>query len=80
MKETFDVTAVRHHTSTHQISILSADEAASYCYYAVLIGDHGLDHWGRYIDRFIRRDDQWSFARRRILRDGGTPGGWSESR
>jgi hypothetical protein len=32
---------------------------------------HGLDHWGRYFDRYEARDGEWRFIRRRVHREGG---------
>jgi hypothetical protein len=31
---------------------------------------HGLDHWGRYLDRYEERDGRWLFTSRRALSDG----------
>jgi hypothetical protein len=76
----FGATVMRHSTATHQIDVLGPAEARSYCYFTVLVGTHGLDHWGRYIDRFGVRDGRWRFTERRILIDGRVPGGWAASR
>jgi hypothetical protein len=40
----------------------------------------GLDHWGRYTDRFVRVDGTWLFAQRSVRVDGATPGGWAALR
>jgi hypothetical protein len=37
---------------------------------------HGLDHWGRYCDRYQRVDGAWRIARRTEVRDGMVDGGW----
>ncbi len=71
-------TFLRHHTATLQIDVVSPTEARSRCYYAVLM-QHGLDHWGRYVDEFGIVDDAWRFTRRQVLTDGRTPGGWAAS-
>lgn len=63
------LTFVRHHTATHQIDLLDADHATGRLYFAVLT-DIGLDHWGRYVDRYVRRDVGWQFAERRVTVDG----------
>jgi hypothetical protein len=34
--------------------------------------DHGLDHWGRYLDEFGVFDSRWLFTRRRVLIDKET--------
>jgi uncharacterized protein (TIGR02246 family) len=71
---------MRHSTSTHQIDITGPDTARAYCYFTVMVGRHGLDHWGRYIDRFGVRDGVWLFTERRILADGEIDGGWAAAR
>jgi uncharacterized protein (TIGR02246 family) len=68
---------VRHYTATHQIDVLGPDEARGRSYYAVLT-ESGLDHWGRYVDRYVRRDGHWMFHHRHITVDASVPGGWAE--
>lgn len=68
---------IRHFTATHQIDILGPDEARGRCYYAVLT-ESGLDHWGRYVDQYVRRDGCWLFLRRDISVDASVPGGWAD--
>jgi 3-phenylpropionate/cinnamic acid dioxygenase small subunit len=70
-------TFVRHFTATHQIDVLSADEARGRCYYAVLT-DRGLDHWGRYLDEYRRHAGRWLFQRRKVTLDAAVPGGWGD--
>ena len=65
---------LRHYTSTLQIDLDDADHAHSRCYFEVLM-HHGLDHWGRYVDDFVRIDGEWKFARRRVTTDGRREGG-----
>lgn len=62
---------VRHHVSTLQIDLENEDRASGYCYYQVVMA-HGLDHWGRYFDRYERRDGRWLFTRRKVTREGST--------
>jgi hypothetical protein len=64
---------IRHYTATHQIDLIDADHARGRLYFAVLL-PHGLDHWGRYIDQYVRRDGTWRFAHRKVQVDGQTPG------
>jgi hypothetical protein len=66
------LTHVRHFTSTHQIDFDDADHASGRLYFAVLT-DVGLDHWGRYVDRYVRTAEGWRFARRSVSVDG-----WSQ--
>jgi len=62
---------MRHFTATLQIDVEGPDTARSRCYYQVLMA-HGLDHWGRYIDRFRKVDGVWRFAHRKVTTDGRT--------
>ncbi len=73
-------TYIRHFTATHQIDLVDADHATGRCYFAVIIGavsgPGGLDHWGRYIDEYVRLDGTWRFQRRRVYVDGRTETSW----
>lgn len=60
---------VRHFVSTHQIDIEDRTHASGRAYFFVLMA-HGLDHWGRYLDRYEERDGRWLFTSRRALSDG----------
>ena len=64
---------MRHHTSTHQIDLVDADHATGRLYFAVITGA-GLDHWGRYVDRYARVDDRWCFAERVVTTEGYAAG------
>lgn len=66
-------THLRHFTATLQIDVESVDRARSRCYFQVLM-PHGLDHWGRYVDEYVRIDGAWLFARRRVTVDGRAEG------
>ena len=61
---------VRHCVSTLVIDIDSPEQARGYMYFHVIM-PHGLDHWGRYFDRYEARDGEWRFASRRVKREGG---------
>lgn len=61
-------TYLRHSTTTLQIDVLSPTQAKSRCYFSVLM-DHGLDHWGRYVDEFRLVDGRWLFSFRRVTVD-----------
>lgn len=63
---------VRHFVATHQIDVLDRDHARGRSYFLVLM-DHGLDHWGRYVDEYGTRDGDWRITRRRALSDGHAP-------
>jgi len=67
---------VRHHTSTLQIDVSGREDATSRCYYQVLSA-RGLDHWGRYLDRYGVIDGQWYFVHRREFLDGVVPDSWT---
>ena len=65
---------LRHFTSSHQIDLVDRTHATGRCYYQVLL-PKGLDHWGRYIDRYEERDGRWLFVHRVVTIDGHHPGG-----
>jgi hypothetical protein len=62
-------TYVRHCVTTHQIDREDERDATGRFYFAVL-SPVGLDHWGRYVDRYRVVDGAWRFARRRVTVDG----------
>jgi SnoaL-like protein len=66
---------IRHFTSTHQIDFDTELEASGRVYYQCLMS-HGLDHWGRYTDRYRREGGRWVFSYRAEKRDGMVEGGW----
>jgi SnoaL-like protein len=58
---------LRHHLTSRRIEFLG-DEADVWTYFLVMT-PVGLDHAGVYVDRFVRRDDRWLIARRRVKID-----------
>lgn len=60
---------VRHYVATHVVDLVDETHATGYAYFQVLM-PHGLDHWGRYFDRYEARDGEWRFARRKVTTDG----------
>lgn len=73
------VRLLRHFTATHQIDIEGSDTARGRCYYQVLT-EHGLDHWGRYVDVYVKHEGRWLFSARKVSVDGMVPGSWAEHR
>ncbi|MGA0879447.1 MAG: nuclear transport factor 2 family protein, partial [Ilumatobacteraceae bacterium] len=69
---TSGLTHVRHTTSTHQIDLIDESSATGRLYFAVLT-DIGLDHWGRYVDRYTVEGGRWKFASRVVSVDGWSP-------
>ena len=67
---------LRHFIATHQIDLESPDAARGRCYYQVLTED-GLDHWGLYVDEYVKHEDRWLFAARRASVDGAVSGSWA---
>lgn len=63
---------LRHCVATHQIDLVAEGTATGRCYFFVLT-EVGLDHWGRYLDDYRLVDDEWRFARRRVLTDALSP-------
>ena len=70
---------IRHHVSNLRIDVTSPAEAGGACYF-LAVTEHGVDHWGRYSDRYVPDGDRWLFAHRFVRTDGTTPGGWAASR
>jgi hypothetical protein len=68
---------VHHHVASVAILSLSPSAATVRSYFQVMT-DHGLDHWGRYVDRLVPVDGDWLFARRRGYIDGRVDGSWIE--
>jgi hypothetical protein len=66
---------IRHFTATHQIDLVDADHAEGRLYFVVFM-PHGLDHWGRYVDRYGRVDGGWVFTHRRVYVEGRTADSW----
>ena len=64
---------LRHHVSSIRIRLESEDAATADAYFAVYT-EVGLDHWGRYGDRFARIDGEWLIAQRVVRVDGAAPG------
>ncbi|MBV9637971.1 MAG: nuclear transport factor 2 family protein [Mycobacteriaceae bacterium] len=62
-------THVRHHLSSIRFAGVARDRVEVTSYFAVHT-DIGLDHWGRYRDVLVPRDDRWLFASRKITVDG----------
>jgi hypothetical protein len=60
---------VRHFVATHQIDVEDETHARGRSYFVVLM-PHGVDHWGRYVDRYESRDGRWCIVERRVFTDG----------
>ena len=70
------IRVLRHLVATHQIDLVDEGEARGRCYFAVLTED-GLDHWGRYTDRYRCIDGRWLFQERTVALDGAVEGSWA---
>jgi uncharacterized protein (TIGR02246 family) len=72
---------MQHHVSSVRVAVESPTVATATCYFTVMTGA-GVDHWGRYKDRFVPEElgDRWLFAHRLVRTDGRTPGGWADTR
>jgi ketosteroid isomerase-like protein len=60
---------IRHHVTSVQVDVLGPDDAEAASYFQALTAG-GLDHWGRYRDRVVRRDAIWRLAYRAVRIDG----------
>jgi len=63
---------LRHHVSSIRIELTGVSSAIAASYFLVFT-EIGLDHWGRYADRFERADGAWRIAHRKVRVDGATP-------
>jgi len=63
---------LRHHVSSVFIEVTGPDAAVASSYFLVFT-EVGIDHWGRYGDRFVREGDEWRIANRRVRVDGASP-------
>lgn len=69
-EEAGKVRYARHHLTTHQVDLLSAVVAKGRWYFVVIVPG-GVDHWGRYLDRYVRSaDGLWRFTHRRVQVEG----------
>lgn len=66
-------TLLRHHVSSIRIRLADPDHAEAWSCF-VAFTEIGIDHWGRYADRLVRRGDEWLFALRKVRVDGSAPG------
>ena len=62
---------VFHHVSSIRIEVTGPHSASAHAYFLVFT-EVGLDHWGRYADRFECRDGVWCLAHRRVRVSGAT--------
>ena len=62
----------RHHLGTCHIVVEGEDRARSVTYFTV-ISQCGLDHAGRYLDQWVRRDGRWQFAHRNVVVEWRNP-------
>jgi hypothetical protein len=60
---------VFHSVGTQIIDLIDATNASGAAYVTLLRFD-GLAEWGRYRDRYVFRDDRWSFASREVFVEG----------
>ena len=71
---------IRHHVTTHRVEVGGPDAATGITYYFA-ITEIGVDHWGRYHDRYVRdpATGRWAFASRAEKMQGTAPGSWAGS-
>lgn len=64
---------LHHHLSSVRIAVESRALGRAWAYFLVL-GGHGLDHWGRYADEYVPVKGRWLLRRRRVSVDGYAEG------
>lgn len=70
---------LRHHLTTTHIELLGPSDANVWSYFLV-ISQVGLDHSGRYVDRFVCVGEDWLLAHRRVRIEWVASRGWLASR
>jgi hypothetical protein len=60
---------IRHCVATHVIT-LESDRTARGSAYVLVVRPNGLDHWGRYKDRYVKIGDEWFIADRVARMEG----------
>ena len=70
---------IQHHTSSTHIEFEGDKKANSKSYFSVFLSN-GIDHWGRYEDKFENINGKWLFVYRRVKTDGSLPEGWAAKR
>lgn len=63
---------VHHHVSSTLLSDVTERTMTAHSYFLVITAI-GVDHWGRYRDRFERTGDRWLFTERVVRVDGQHP-------
>jgi len=77
LKSDGDPILLQHHTSLVHVIFENSHSATGQAYFSVMTGT-GIDHWGRYNDSYLRKEDTWKFHSRQVQVDGQTPGGWAD--
>lgn len=62
-------TVMHHHVAATHFRSVTAEVIQTSSYFQVLT-DIGLDHWGRYADRFVPVGDRWLIGRRHVVTVG----------
>ena len=70
---------IQPHTSSTHIEFEGDKKANSKSYFSVFLSN-GIDHWGRYEDKFENINGKWLFVYRRVKTDGYLPEGWAAKR
>jgi hypothetical protein len=63
---------LHHHVAATHFRSVTREAIETSSYFQVL-SDVGLDHWGRYGDRFVPVDGRWLLARRHVVTSGLSP-------
>lgn len=69
---TGSVHTVRHHLTTAHVELTGDDTAVGWVYFQATTGI-GLDHAGRYVDRYVAAGPHWLLAHRRIIVEWASP-------
>ena len=70
---------MRHNITTSHVEVMGENEARGDTYF-LNVNNKGLDHWGRWLDRFIcDPNGRWLFASREVVVEGMAETSWLKS-
>jgi SnoaL-like domain len=62
----------RHHLTSESIDVVDADTATGE-HYVLVITELGVDHSGRYVDRYVRDGEHWLISQRAATMEWAQP-------
>ena len=69
---------MRHNATTSHVKMTGPSAAQGDTYF-LNVNDKGLDHWGRWRDRFTKDNGRFLFASREVIVEGMAETSWLKS-